>query len=1068
MDYIGVGLLVLLLLFIWQLYREPIAIPFLKPYIIKALNHDDAEYEVTLDSVNIELVRSLKPINIIANNVIYKKHDGSFTINAPKTSVSFSIKALLRGMIAPSSIVVNKPTMYVFTTYGVEENKKDEINKKKLEYYFDSFDNFIEKFNSADKTYPESYINDIVIKNAEVEFHEVDIGRKWVFSDLNYRFERNFTNIETELNALLKLKDQVTSLGLEAEFRPSTNKLALQFYVSDFIPSTAVDTFVDSKISKSFYQVNLPINGKIETLINFNEVLKHRENIIASLDTAIEKIKFEFEGGSGDIMFNDSENYKYDISAFLLSGSLEGGLDKLKIENADFDLGGQKTRLSFYVSGLKKLILENSMADFKLKLKADIDKLKLDDLYKYWPRYIAEHAWSWCKESISGGEASNASFVFDFAFDNKTNKFSFVNLQGQTNIVDANLDYLDGMPIVRNIYATVYFFPDSLKIDFDKAISDGVVVNGGYVRLYDLDKYDNFADINIIASGSITDSLKLIDNPPLNYAREMGLEPDKIQGFANTDLSLNFELKQNLTPEEVEVNVKADLKDLVLPKMINDKDIQASNLTLKVNNEGLLVEGKTKFEDIPIDLVWNETFASKDYKSKYKLSFKFDDNVKKKMGVDFAALSAPYFEGTAQVDADVTFYDKNKLTIDINANMKDSKIDFSFLGLKKPLGEEATAKTSINLLNEKIDAIPSFSFSKHDFSLNGKIDLDKNKQVKIIDIYNVKGPKTNARAKIEFANTTKQKVKINISGTSYDLSDFFDKDDENKGIDEKEKLRRLRTAALQEDDDSLEKVMDTDVNIAVNSLWTNEDVAIRNFAGNAKLRNGIGVYEMHLIGNFGIKRISTLKLDYIPRGKKEFLLSIDSTNAGNTLKFLRIHDNMRGGILSVEAKRNANKEFVGHAKIRDVNIYKTPVLARLLTVASFSGMVNLLTGDGIVFSHIDAPFEYSHKILTVKEAKGFGNVMGITANGTYNIRFEEYNIRGVIAPAYSLNNLIGKIPVVGGLLSGKDGTVFAANYDITGYKEDPQIKINPLSALSPSSLKDLFSSLFGDNNGPRR
>ena len=34
MDYTGVVFLVLLLLFIWQLYRGPVAVPFLKPYII--------------------------------------------------------------------------------------------------------------------------------------------------------------------------------------------------------------------------------------------------------------------------------------------------------------------------------------------------------------------------------------------------------------------------------------------------------------------------------------------------------------------------------------------------------------------------------------------------------------------------------------------------------------------------------------------------------------------------------------------------------------------------------------------------------------------------------------------------------------------------------------------------------------------------------------------------------------------------------------------------------------------------------------------------------------------------
>ena len=137
LDFTGVIFLALFLLFLWQLYRGPIAVPFLKPYIIKALNHDDAQYQVTLDDVNIELVRSIKPLKIIATNVDYRKNDGNFTITAPKTSVSFSIRALLRGVIAPSSVRVINPTVYIFNDYGVEETNKNEANQKKIEYYFD-------------------------------------------------------------------------------------------------------------------------------------------------------------------------------------------------------------------------------------------------------------------------------------------------------------------------------------------------------------------------------------------------------------------------------------------------------------------------------------------------------------------------------------------------------------------------------------------------------------------------------------------------------------------------------------------------------------------------------------------------------------------------------------------------------------------------------------------------------------------------------------------------------------------------------------------------------------------
>ena len=241
---------------------------------------------------------------------------------------------------------------------------------------------------------------------------------------------------------------------------------------------------------------------------------------------------------------------------------------------------------------------------------------------------------------------------------------------------------------------------------------------------------------------------------------------------------------------------------------------------------------------------------------------------------------------------------------------------------------------------------------------------------------------------------------------------------------------------------------------------------IKNFAGSAKLVKGVGIYEMHLIGNFGYNKKAMLKFDYIPKPNKEFLLTIDSNDAGRTMKFLRLYDNMQGGILSIIGKRDAEKNFIGHGKIRDFSLHNTGVLTKLLSVASVSGVINMITGEGIAFSHLDAPFEYKNKTLYTKEAKAFGNVIGITTSGNYNRISEELNAKGVIAPAYGLNTLIGKIPLIGRLLRGKDGTVFAANYKITGDVKDPKISINPLSALSPSSIKDSFARLFsgGDDD----
>ena len=381
-DYTGAAFLAFLLIFLWRLYSGPIEIPFLKPYIIKALNHDDSSYQVSLDTVNIELVRSIQPIKIIAKNVSYRKNDDTFVVNALNTSVSFSIRALLHGVIAPSSVEVNNPTVYIFTTYGLNKSSSDSLNRKKLEYYFDSFDAFIERFNSDDNSYSESYVNEILINNAEVEFHEVELGRKWLLSDLNYYFERGYNNIKTGFNASLKLNEKsATTIGLDADFTPLSSKLDLQLYFADLIPADLFKNILEEKQHKKLYSVNLPINGRIEGVVDFNEVRKNKNDVYQSIDTALEKINFAIEGGNGEIHFSDKEEYNYAVSSFMLGGEISAGLDKLNIKDADFDLGGQPTKLSFDVSGLKKYFFDDSLEDIKATFKADIEQLDFDKLY---------------------------------------------------------------------------------------------------------------------------------------------------------------------------------------------------------------------------------------------------------------------------------------------------------------------------------------------------------------------------------------------------------------------------------------------------------------------------------------------------------------------------------------------------------------------------------------------------------------------------------------------------------------------------------------------------------------
>ena len=60
-------------------------------------------------------------------------------------------------------------------------------------------------------------------------------------------------------------------------------------------------------------------------------------------------------------------------------------------------------------------------------------------------------------------------------------------------------------------------------------------------------------------------------------------------------------------------------------------------------------------------------------------------------------------------------------------------------------------------------------------------------------------------------------------------------------------------------------------------------------------------------------------------------------------------------------------------------------------------------------------------------------------------------------PAYLLNGTIGKLPIVGNLLTGGAGKgLFAVNYSLGGSLDHVQISVNPLSVLAPGFLRNFF------------
>ncbi|MGH6912476.1 MAG: AsmA-like C-terminal region-containing protein, partial [Geminicoccales bacterium] len=199
-------------------------------------------------------------------------------------------------------------------------------------------------------------------------------------------------------------------------------------------------------------------------------------------------------------------------------------------------------------------------------------------------------------------------------------------------------------------------------------------------------------------------------------------------------------------------------------------------------------------------------------------------------------------------------------------------------------------------------------------------------------------------------------------------------------------------------------------------------------------------------------------------------LTVSSSNAGDLLQALDQTNRIQGGELSLNAvitRREPTIAAEGTFKIEDFTLLNAPVIARLLTLASLTGIGNLLGGEGIFFDRLDLPFELRDGALTFDRGRMSGSQVGLTLNGSVELETDQLDLEGTVVPVYTVNRVLGNIPLVGPFLAGKEGEgAFAATYWVQGELSDPQITVNPLAVLAPGFIRDLFSGLIEGNLEP--
>ncbi|MFV2038437.1 MAG: AsmA-like C-terminal region-containing protein, partial [Paracoccaceae bacterium] len=234
------------------------------------------------------------------------------------------------------------------------------------------------------------------------------------------------------------------------------------------------------------------------------------------------------------------------------------------------------------------------------------------------------------------------------------------------------------------------------------------------------------------------------------------------------------------------------------------------------------------------------------------------------------------------------------------------------------------------------------------------------------------------------------------------------------------------------------------ISLTADRVIVSEGISLTDFVGDMDSTNGLaGTFTARLNGRTPLS-------GRLAPDNNGTAIRVQSDNAGGILRDAGVFENARSGRLDMTLRPQAAVGvYNGTLKIKDIRVVNAPALTELLSAISIVGLLEQASGPGIAFTDVDAEFQLSPLLVVLQRSSAVGSSLGVSLDGTYDLTTSRMQMEGVLSPVYFLN-------AIGQAVSRRGEGLFGFSFRLTGSADDPKVRVNPLSILTPGAFRDIF------------
>ncbi len=1013
-----------------MLSQGPVSIAPLAPYLEDLLDDPSWRFRVRFKDAVLSWEGWQRKLDVRVVGARFVDRQGVDLILVPRMSIAFDTHALLAGQVRVVGLQLIEPRLRLLR-HGdghieITNNEGSDTTAARRGISFD-----LNKLGSPRRDNGNGdgvgvamaafgELRELSVRGADLSLHDAISGLDLAVPSADLSLRQDAIGVAMRLSTRLRIGQSEAALGISALYRDETAPIAAAMNFAE-VDVAALAENIGSKGLEHLRGVKVVAAGSLDLSI--------------LPDGSIENMDFEIETGPGEILLPVLNSKAMPLAAMAANGRLSKNLTNLTLNGLHLDLGDG---LAIRADGAWH---RDGAGAISLRGKGQFENVDMEKLRLYWPETLGVDARQWVFSHVHEGHVPQGSFSVDIRpgdLDLVRPRAGMVQLDW--SFQDAAADYFGELPPLRNARGSGHVDAREFRLIVEQANAGGLEIGEGRLHVAELAAKPAVLDVEFVAHGGVRQVLSLLDSKPLAFAQALAIKPENAAGLSATRARFHIPLSNALTLDQIGFSAATNIAELSLREMPGGYALTAGTFTLALEQDALKMSGKGAINGVPLQLSWKRGFRAAKGAPADHLTF--HGLVAETQWKELGLLSMGRLQGAVNMAVTVDVYDNGTRRGAGRFDLTNATVDLNEIGWHKPNAVPAEMKLTFQAGANGETVIDYWEISGAGLAARGRAKLAA--EAGLQTLYSEDLALGASRLSVDMAVSPNGGYRLHLKGPSLDLRSFVPSWWAGGRTDSGEPPLEL---GLQ-----IDQVLLTDGVVVQRVRGAGTRVDGRWLTANMR-----GVMAGGQPVGFTVRAAS---------GGRRY--TIVAGDAGGMARALGIYENAKGGNMyldflmpeSAGAKVNGEGPIVGQLRADNFRVVKAPVLANLLTLGSLQGLGDMLNDKGIAFTRLNVPFTLQSGQLYIERARAVGPALALIATGDYGIEKQGLKFKGTIVPSYTINSVLGVIPILGDLLIGRKGEgVFAFTYKVGGDLIKPKVSVNLLSALAPGFLRRIVEGL---------